>query len=75
MGPVSWNRIYNDGTGNPYPTSLDKYSTNLYFTDPENARKHNAEYFVSGDAFHVLNFKDGTYAITKYETAEEYLKR
>lgn len=64
----------NGGTGNPYPISLDKYATNLYFTDPENAKKHKVEYFVSGDAIHVLNFKDGAYTITKYEAADEYLK-
>ena len=73
LWPVSWNRIYNDGTGKPYVTSLDKYPTNLYFTDPENAKKHNVEYFVSGDAIHVLHFKDGAYSITIYETADEYL--
>jgi len=74
LWPVSVNRIYNDGAGNPYPMSLDKYPTNIYFTVPENAKKHNVDYIVSGDAVHVFDFKDGAYHITKYETTDEYLK-
>ncbi len=71
--PASWNRIYNDGRGNPYGTSLDKISYNTYFTDPEKAKANGVEYIVSGDAIHVIHFKDGAFTVTKYETAEDYL--
>jgi beta-lactamase superfamily II metal-dependent hydrolase len=64
LWPVSWSCIRK--------ASLLAFSLNLYFTDPEQAKEHNVDYFISGDTIHVFHFNNGAFTVTEYETADEY---
>jgi len=53
-------------------SSLLQFSVNLYFSEPENAKRHNVRSIISGDTIHVFHFNNGAFTVTEYETADEY---